>query len=689
MGNVDPKYLMDGLMKRGYTPQAAAGMVGNAAQESGFKTGAIGDGGAAMGLWQWNGPRKKALVNFAMDKGQDPASPDLQMDFLHYELGTSYKKTQKLINAMKDPAHAALVFSNTFERPSPKYANNKHRMGAAQAFFKMINPVGEANADETPWQAPKQDAFDHKGFKAFLDKKQQAQPQPTQGFDHDGFKAFLAKKQPAAHEVDPVNQALRDIGGGVIEGAGTIGSNILRLGDAYDNLVGKKYNRLPSHEDRMAGISAANKDAGANADNMLYKGSKLGAEIAGSAGAGGAVAKALPVSNALKTAIASGGLEGAGLATKAAGGAMAGAAQTALVDPENALAGAAIGGALPVGLQAFGGMGKAVGKAIKGAGVSDDVANLAKRAKELGIDIPADRLVNSKPLNAVASSLDYVPFSGRAATEAKMQSQLNRALSRTFGQDSDNVTMSLRKAQDDLGGKFDDVLKANTVKVDDKLLNELASHETTAGNELGNDGAGIIKKQIDEILSKGSGGELDGQAAYNIKKGLDRIGKRNTPEAHYARELKKSLMGALDRSLGDEGAAGFKQLRQQYGNMLSLESLAKNGVEGDVSIARIANMKNIGNKDMQELADISAQFLKGREGMHGAAQRAITGGAVGFAGGGAPALLAAIAAGRGTNALLNSKAAKELLLRQGGKSGGNALSKALVRTAPVAIPESR
>ena len=36
-----------------------------------------------------------------------------------------------------------------------------------------------------------------------------------------------------------------------------------------------------------------------------------------------------------------------------------------------------------------------------------------------------------------------------------MLGQMNRALSRTFGQDSENVTMALRKAGNALGQEFD------------------------------------------------------------------------------------------------------------------------------------------------------------------------------------------------------------------------------------------
>jgi hypothetical protein len=463
-----------------------------------------------------------------------------------------------------------------------------------------------------------------------------------------------------------------------MRGAGSIGATLLSPVDAAARaLNGGRPVNVGGYDivgqDRRAGMDNALQTMGAQPDSLMFNGGKLAGEIAGTAGAGGAIAKfigmaapsiAARIPNLLE-AVGSSGMQGGNLLTRSAGGAVSGAAQAGLVDPNEAAMGAGIGGAAPGILKGAGALGQAVGHAIVPK-VAPEVAALADRAKQLGIDIPVDRLTNSKPLNAVAASLNYVPLSGRAGTEAKMGEQLNTALSRTFGQNSSNVTQALRNASADLGGKFDQVLQANTVKITPTFKAALADAENQATNELGAESAGIIHKQIADILTKGANGEIDGQAAYNIKKTLDRIGSRNTPEAFYARDLKKSLMNALNDSLGTQQAAEFGALRKQYGNMLDLENLAQNGAEGGVSIARLANLKNIGNKDLQELADISAQFLKSRESPHGALQRLVIGGSAAGAGGmaGLPVLAGTMAAARGTNALLNSSTARKLALGQ-------------------------
>lgn len=488
-----------------------------------------------------------------------------------------------------------------------------------------------------------------------------------------------AAPEPTAKETtigEDIAQGAGNLVAGAVRGAGSIGATILAPYDmAKDALAGKGLS-LESNRQRRADMDAGLQSMGAQPDSLLYKGGKLAGEIAGTAGTGGVLAKgaqAVGAAPSVVNALASSGFNLGRPAAATIGGkvvdaairigtgATVGATSAGAVNPSDAGTGAIIGGALPTVFGAIGKAGQKIGQSIRGGELSPEVAALAKRANDLGINIPADRLVDSKPLNALASSLNYVPFSGRAGVETKMQSQLNKALTRTFGQDSDNVTGALRKAGDALGTKFDDVLQNTTVKVDDEFLTALSGAEAKAASELGSDGERIIRNQINEILAKAQKGEIDGQAAYNIKKTLDRIGKRNSPEAFYAIDLKNDLMGALNRSLGPTEAAAFKTTRQQYGNMMALEKLAKNGVDGDISIGRLANLKNIGNNDLQELADIAAQFLKTREAPHGAAQRV---GAAGLATylGGPGALAAGVVGGRGTNMLLNSNAAKNFVM---------------------------
>lgn len=519
----------------------------------------------------------------------------------------------------------------------------------------------------------------------------------TNGYDVSKLGGEPAPAGPAPSRMDQFMEGLknpvggelvRNLAGGAVRGAAGIGATLQH----YLNPM--EWGNDAADKQRRTSIDqVVNENSDPN--SLAFKNAKLLAEIGGTSGAGGLLGKgaqALGAAPSLVNALGSAGFttgnefaptllgRAADMGTRMLGGAASGGVSAGLVDPSTAGTGAVIGGLLPPGMKTLGAAGSAVTKpiarAITGGPVAPEVQDLAKRAAQLGIEIPADRIANSKPLNALASGLNYVPFSGRQAVEQRMQDQLNTAASKLVGQDSPNVTMALRKAQTDLGGKFESTLKNNTVNVDPQFLSDLADAANTASRELGSDGAGIIGKQVDDIVSKAATGEIDGKAAYNIKKTLDKIGNRNSSEAPYAIDLKKALMGALDRSLGPEEAAAFAQTRKQYGTMLDLDKIAQNGAEGDISIARLANMKNIGNKDLQELADISAQFLKPREGQHGAAQRAFAG--MGLAGAGslvggpmgaAVGVGGTMLGGRIANSLLDSNLARSGLLQRAGTPG--------------------
>lgn len=499
-------------------------------------------------------------------------------------------------------------------------------------------------------------------------KYAQEEPNPFARFSEEPPKQSKRQQADAALRavVAPAtNYSPTNLNAGLVRGAGSIGATLIRPFESADE-----------NKQRRTQMDAGLQTLGANPTSTPYQTGKLLSEVAGTSGVGGLLGKAaafLKAPQAVITGLQTSGLNVAGktglsgLATRGATGAAVGGATAGLVDPKDALKGAQIGAAIPVAAKLAGAASQAAGRSLTGGPVSDEVADLARKAQARGIQVPADRIANSKPLNAVASSLEYVPFSGRAASMERMTKQLNTAVSNTVGQNTDNVTKALRNADDALGQEFDRVLSSTKVNVDQQFMTDLADAANMASKELGSEQARIIQNQIDEIVAKAGNGQIDGQAAYNIKKTLDRIGKRNTPEAFYAIDLKKSLMDALNRSLGPDDAAKFATTRKQYGNMLALEKIAKNGAEGDISIARLANMKNINNPDLQELADISAQFMLTRESPHGALQRLVIGTAAAGAGaplGALPVVAGGMAAGRAANGLLNSQAVRNSLLNR-------------------------
>ena len=81
--------LATALIKRGFTKEHAAAIIGNVWAESSFNHTAIGIAGD-FGLMQWFGPRKKALKQFADKQKSSIMNLTTQLDFIKYELLDKY-----------------------------------------------------------------------------------------------------------------------------------------------------------------------------------------------------------------------------------------------------------------------------------------------------------------------------------------------------------------------------------------------------------------------------------------------------------------------------------------------------------------------------------------------------------------------------------------------------------------------
>lgn len=313
------------------------------------------------------------------------------------------------------------------------------------------------------------------------------------------------------------------------------------------------------------------------------------------------------------------------------------------------------------------GIGKAISPSAK---ISPEIAALAQKADELGIPLRAEQVSQSRPLAGVSAALDTIPLSGRDASREAQRRGFNRAIARTFGQESDNLATAVKQGENILGAKYDAILKSHAVRADDALLSGLDDVLQTARAELNDAQFGVIQRQVDGVLDKiGPNGEIDGRAAYNIKKMLDRIGRgQDSSLAYHARDLRDTVIEGLDRSLPEDVAKTFAQTRAQYGNLISVRKLLKPGADGRVTPAMLGNNRNL-RGELKDVADVGATFLKEPFGNSGTANRMI---GAGLLGGGtlgafveptaALALGATIGGARATNSLMQSPIVMNYLL---------------------------
>lgn len=260
-----------------------------------------------------------------------------------------------------------------------------------------------------------------------------------------------------------LGQQVGNLMAGGVRGAGSIGATIMYPVDkAQDMIQGDRGRNLASlvtgkelpsrNEERRAEMDNALISLGADTNSPAYRVGKVGAEIAGTAGVGGAlanvagrvpmIAEAAP--NLLQ-AIRTGGMsangaaaqaplvaQGAGnILTRVAGGAINGGASAGLVDPSQAVAGSAAGGALPLVVKGAGAVGNAIGNLVRGPQQTPEMAAAVEAARKAGYVIPPTQASPTLTNRAMEG------FSGKLTTaqnaSAKNQAMTNAAAAKAIG----------------------------------------------------------------------------------------------------------------------------------------------------------------------------------------------------------------------------------------------------------------
>ena len=354
--------------------------------------------------------------------------------------------------------------------------------------------------------------------------------------------------------------------------------------------------------------------------------------------------------------VANGALQGG-----AAGALTAGQSSDSL--PSQIGTGAAAGAVL-------GPLANAVGAGVRGlAGVSGgatpEVASLAKVARETyGIPITAPQLSENSLVRTAADQSAKLPFSGAAAPIEAQKSAWERAVSRTFGEDTPSITPdTMTAAAKRIGGVFNDVANRTTVKVDDTLFNRLDAIEREANDApLGHGGVQAIKSQIDNILGAGSSGTIDGKGYQQLTRTgapLDRAQSAADPNVrYYAGQIRDALDDAFQRSAAPEDQEALGRARGQYRAMKTIEDLVEKKTSGHIDPnllmgqVRTASsrfdpstggMAYTGGGALGDLARIGKQFL-GPQPNSGTADRWLVNGTL-LGGGGAAAAANPLAAG--------------------------------------------
>ncbi len=145
---------------KGWTPEQAAGIVGNLSLESGgLRTDALNrgdgsDGSDSVGLAQWNAERANALRNFARAKGSDWRDFGTQLEFVQHELETTEASAGRSLKSASSVREAAGIFADQYERPAGSGKGAFERMAGWGTRLANAGGVAQAHGGLPPADIP-------------------------------------------------------------------------------------------------------------------------------------------------------------------------------------------------------------------------------------------------------------------------------------------------------------------------------------------------------------------------------------------------------------------------------------------------------------------------------------------------------------------------------------------------------
>lgn len=396
---------------------------------------------------------------------------------------------------------------------------------------------------------------------------------------------------------------------GAVRGAGSIGATVLWPVDKAMDLIKGDHDPgltnlitgqkpLSRNEERRQKIDGGLQELGADPDSLAYKGGKIGTEVLGTLGVGGALAAplaAMKASPALVAAVQSGGMSApgltgaAGLATRVGAGGLVGATSAGMIDPKYMGTGGVIGAALPPALKAAGAAGQLT---------SDTLQKVAGRLMQSAVKPTIAQLKNGDAAVATKVMLDK-GINPNAAGVEKLQgliddtdTAITGAIANSNAQiDKGAVLQALNGTRSQFANQAAPQADLAAIQAAEDAFR---AHPLYAGQTIPIQGAQQLKQGTYKVLSKkyGQMGSADTEAQKAIARGLkDQIAAAvpevsglNAQQAEYLRALgvieRRALMEANKNPLGlsalaptPTGLAAFMADRSAL-----LKSMAARGV---------------------------------------------------------------------------------------------------------------
>ena len=224
------------------------------------------------------------------------------------------------------------------------------------------------------------------------------------------------------------------------------------------------------------------------------------------------------------------------------------------------------------------------------------VEQAAQRLMAAGVPVDVAARTGSENLRAVQRFLTDNPLSAgimRKGEEVK-QAAFNRAALKLIGEEGDAAIPGVLRAADKrIGAVMDRVAQQTGIKVDDRMISELAAIEESARMTLDPPTLAPLLAQFENILSKvGPGDKISGEAYQRIRTLAGQLGE-NPARIGVSRQLRETIDSGLERSAGPEARDAIKLARKQWRNFSRVKESIVLTETGDIPIPALARATSV------------------------------------------------------------------------------------------------
>lgn len=335
-------------------------------------------------------------------------------------------------------------------------------------------------------------------------------------------------------------------------------------------------------------------------------------------------------------------------------------------------ASAAAGGYLvPKATQLVRKAGGNVAKSLVGE-VTPEAWDLYQKAQAQGIPVNMAQLGDSRFMKTLASTLEQLPFTGAAKSNQTQQKAYVRAISRTFGDDTDAITADVYRAnRTRLGSTFEALSARNSLKVTPDVIQQLESVVEDARKFANADTEKSIRSIVSQYVSRVQGGkipatlsslvdangapivmkkatetalEIPGKAYQSLDSQISKLRKAGGEKSVYLADIQRITREAMDASISPADQSLWQTAREQYRNLkLVRDVIARDGGGGEITPMAMMTALNRseGGKEIMaqglsgttgDLAKIGKQFIRDPIPNSGTIQRGAAMGLLGGAG---------------------------------------------------------